>query len=357
MQRNRRTSFGRQLGFSIVELMVAILIGLIILAGAIQVVINSKTTFLGQEDMAYIQENARYAVDVLSKDIQSSGYWGCAGKAPRFALVGNVAAGDLNAKALFDVLPVESPDGFPIEVEDKIELWNPPNTSGADHMPESFIVRRTDGEIFSVVDNAGKLTVNTATDLEEGDYVAVIAEDCRRVGVVQLSEVSGTELQYKDAVCTDAIKPTVLSESYTCDDAGSRPIETYLPGSTVMEYKASAYFIGESSVLPGQPALKRIHLKSSNAAVEEVALGVEDMQVLYGLREGSGTLQYFTAAEMSAGAKPWQNVISMQVNLVFRSRTTSATGTISTESFLGNIYGDRFIRRLITSTIQLKNRA
>ena len=54
-----RSSRIKDLGFSLVELMVAILIGLIILAGVIQVVTTSKSTFFGQEEMSFIQENAR----------------------------------------------------------------------------------------------------------------------------------------------------------------------------------------------------------------------------------------------------------------------------------------------------------
>ena len=47
-----------QAGFSLIELMVAILISSIILAGVVQVVLSSKTTFINQEEMSFIQENA-----------------------------------------------------------------------------------------------------------------------------------------------------------------------------------------------------------------------------------------------------------------------------------------------------------
>ena len=76
-----------QRGTTIVELMMAILISLFIMAGVIQVFFNSKTTFLTQEDMSYIQHNSRYAMYMLIKDIQNAGYWGCAGKTTAVASV------------------------------------------------------------------------------------------------------------------------------------------------------------------------------------------------------------------------------------------------------------------------------
>ena len=54
-------------GFSLIELLISTAIGLIVIAGSVNVVVNSKGSFYSQEEMSYIQDNARFAIDVLSR--------------------------------------------------------------------------------------------------------------------------------------------------------------------------------------------------------------------------------------------------------------------------------------------------
>ncbi|WP_287815383.1 prepilin-type N-terminal cleavage/methylation domain-containing protein, partial [Pseudomonas sp.] len=57
----------RASGFGLIELMVAILLGLIILLGVLQIFVSAKNTYLAQNASAAMQEDARYA---LSKMVQ-----------------------------------------------------------------------------------------------------------------------------------------------------------------------------------------------------------------------------------------------------------------------------------------------
>ena len=63
-------------GFSMVELMVALVITLILLAGIGQIFLSSKKSFVIQNNLARIQENGRYAMDVVASDLRRAGYWG-----------------------------------------------------------------------------------------------------------------------------------------------------------------------------------------------------------------------------------------------------------------------------------------
>lgn len=357
----------KQRGFSIVELMVSILIGLIIMAGVVQVVISSKTTFLGQEDMAYIQENARYAIDTISRDIQNSGYWGCAGANPQYAMVASYDSDDLDAHALMGTASTSpSPhtmqpmqaigydDGFPADHT----VWTPPTTTTDPHTPESIIIRGATGDVHSVTNHSGtNLTLDRNVNLSQGDFLAVVAEDCLRVGVIKTAaDVTNSQVvSYNGAVCSNAIKPNILGggQSYTCYPAPTDPlVEPYQDGSVVMEYFAAGYFIGESSVLSGQPALKRIRMNGDSPTVQEIALGVEDMAFTYGFRSGNN-VQYYTADNLPTDQ--WSNLVAVKIDLVMRSQTPSAN-TVEANVLLGNTYEDRYTRRLISTTVQLKNR-
>src|SRR5665647_3594938 len=68
-----------QVGMTLIEIMIALLIGAFLLGGMLQIFINSKQTYRMQENLSRLQENGRFALDFLAKDIRMAGYWGCLG--------------------------------------------------------------------------------------------------------------------------------------------------------------------------------------------------------------------------------------------------------------------------------------
>lgn len=64
----------RQIGLTLIEIMVALLIGAFLLAGVIQIFIVNKQTYRVQENQSRIQENGRFAVDYLNRYIRLAGY-------------------------------------------------------------------------------------------------------------------------------------------------------------------------------------------------------------------------------------------------------------------------------------------
>jgi type IV pilus assembly protein PilW len=66
----------KQYGMTLIELMVALAIGAFLMIGAITVFMQSRTTFRVTESLARLQENGRFALDVLEPDIRMAQYWG-----------------------------------------------------------------------------------------------------------------------------------------------------------------------------------------------------------------------------------------------------------------------------------------
>lgn len=64
-------------GLSLIELLVAIALGGILMGGAISLFVNNRATYEITNDMARLQENARFALQMLSQDIRMAGYVGC----------------------------------------------------------------------------------------------------------------------------------------------------------------------------------------------------------------------------------------------------------------------------------------
>jgi type IV pilus assembly protein PilW len=65
--------FAHQRGLTLVELMVALVMGLILLAGLATVFVANKQTYRYQETLASLQENGRFALSMLERDIRSAG--------------------------------------------------------------------------------------------------------------------------------------------------------------------------------------------------------------------------------------------------------------------------------------------
>jgi len=71
----RRSLAPRARGFTLVELMVAILIGLFLTGGLLTLVQTLKRTAGTQNAMSQLQDNERMAMTLIADVIQSSGYW------------------------------------------------------------------------------------------------------------------------------------------------------------------------------------------------------------------------------------------------------------------------------------------
>ena len=78
MRRSRSTSkTPGALGFSLIELMVAITIGGILMGGAVSLFITNKETYTVTTDLSRMQESARFALDLIVRDVRMAGFFGC----------------------------------------------------------------------------------------------------------------------------------------------------------------------------------------------------------------------------------------------------------------------------------------
>jgi type IV pilus assembly protein PilW len=63
-------------GLSLIELMIALVIGSVLIVGAVYVYSQSRTTSMVNDTIARLQENGRYALSVIEPDVQLAGYYG-----------------------------------------------------------------------------------------------------------------------------------------------------------------------------------------------------------------------------------------------------------------------------------------
>ena len=64
-------------GFGLIELMIAMVLGLIVIGAAFAVFMSNQSTFRANEGLARIQEGVRVAFELMSRDIRAAGGSAC----------------------------------------------------------------------------------------------------------------------------------------------------------------------------------------------------------------------------------------------------------------------------------------
>jgi type IV pilus assembly protein PilW len=64
-------------GLSLIELLIAMVLGLTITTGVIQIYVGNNATERSQEARGRIQENSRFSLNFLSQELRMAGYLGC----------------------------------------------------------------------------------------------------------------------------------------------------------------------------------------------------------------------------------------------------------------------------------------
>lgn len=367
---NRPRSRVSMAGLSLIELMVSMLIALIILAGVIQSVFGSKRAFMHEEQVAYIQENARFAIDYISRDVRQAGYMGCDSGGNRANSLDNTTLG------LSDLVQSSGIGGL----EGGVSAL-PALLSTADPDTDVFFVRYADVDSELIVQGHNPMsaviqTVGTNT-IPVGTVLVMSNVDCDQQGIFEKSGPNNLlSNNVNHGTGTSNNCTTMLGGTFRCSDCnmpagnsctGGNPF-AYGPGSSLFLFKSYAYFIDEASFDSTLPALHRIALdgtEPTGRVTEELVSGVEDMQILYGIdtdaaQDGEAN-RYYTAdlitAEIASAATlwvGWDRVVSLRVQLVMRSRD-QILPAVNTTAYLGNTPADRYLRQIVSTTIQVRN--
>lgn len=67
----------KQNGFGLVEVMVALVLGLLVVLGITQIFVSSKQTYVAQDASARLQEDARYVLTRMTQELRMAGMFGC----------------------------------------------------------------------------------------------------------------------------------------------------------------------------------------------------------------------------------------------------------------------------------------
>lgn len=348
-----------QPGMSLVEVLVAMVISLFLLAGIIQVYLANTASYSFTNAISRIQENGRYAMDRMAQDLRMAGYFGCAvfdrsDAAATEAIVNNLdTSGGGYDPELMDFLGqplVEGTQNDGLNGSDSITL------RGA--APGNASVE----EPFSTSKSAA-IFITQPNDLKAGDIVMIT--NCRGADIFQVTNATVSGLSNKTSVVhnTGTGDPGNYNPD-SCQGGNAHCLsQAYGADATMFKLRSVVYTIatGES----GEPALWRQEFDADGTTVDnqELVEGIEQMQVLYGV-DTTGDKhpnQYMTADLISEDftvAINWDEVMSIRLMLLVRSESDGVVEAPQVVDYNGATLPqtDQRLRQVFTTTIALRNR-
>lgn len=337
---SRSAASNAQRGLSMLELLVAMFIGLFLVGGVTAIFIVSKRGYTETENVSRANESARFGLFLLSNNIAHLGFFG--GANPNQNLAPSPILNSLSAIT--------------------------GDCTGAASVVDT-------ANHFRIVKATSATPVSCITDAQTNSDVVVI----KTVRPVPFSDGALDDKDDNDGTIDTpgALDPNrvylwanrlgVESQLFR---GNANPDFVRIPDGVAWEYLAHIYYV--RNVAGREPTLSRKVLRWNGTALavdtEDLVDGVERLRVLPGVLRGTylaPQVKYMETAEMVAA--DWPNVASVQLRMLVRSadidpggvgrnlRYVLVEGTEAGYDFLEPGANDRRYRTVVQETINVRN--
>ncbi|HBK46823.1 MAG TPA: pilus assembly protein PilW [Xanthomonadaceae bacterium] len=400
-----------QRGLSLIELMIAVIIGSILILGLIQVFSASRAAYQLSQGIARNQENGRFAMDFLARDLRMAGHMGCVNDQ---SLLSTDSAGNLtggNIRSLFlngddrnanNVAALPFPLRFDLSIQgfeangtspgDSVNLPATPVVGAAGDWTPTLpaelsglgIIKGSDVVVLRYLSPEEEtITGFAAGGTSTISYADESAAGSSRVatgghGLYALADCQGATVFQASAAPSD----TTMTVSATGLNKTSLDFVGALDGAlayregqaSLFRAESVAYYIAMNGGNPSVPALYRVRWGAApggdalTSAPEELVEGVDSMQLLYGEDSAdlsstipTGYIDTVNTADTigdGTNGKRWRRVGAVQLGLLVRSSERSGS-----EQVVNNVLQvgmtppeDGNYRSTYETTIALRNR-
>lgn len=324
--KNRPSSPLRQRGLTLVELMVALVLGLVVIGAVVNLFLTNRQTYRTTENLARMQENLRFAFELMARDVREAGATACGATNFANVLNGTPATWSWQGESLTAYAPGET-------------LPSPAPSNVAAGSPVLSIAKGSDpaNEIHVTGHNpaSATLTLSSTTGLDVGDILFLCAGpdaaifQATNVNSSSLTVVHNDGSSISPGNCTKCLSAPVIcgSGSGAPQPASCRDFT----GGTLLKFQHILWYVGTND--RGGTSLYR---KIGNDATVEMVPDIDQLTLSF-LSVGGTTYQPI------ASVADWKNVVA--VRILVRSVSTDKIGT-----------DGQPLRREYPFTIALRNR-
>ena len=288
----------RQSGFSLVELMIALLLGTLVVAAAGGIFLANRQTFRSTDNLGRVQEGMRTAFELMARDIREA--------------AGNPCS---NAVPLANVINTPSAQWWT-----NLENWgqglrgymgNQPFSDAASGGGAGQRLGGTDAiELFATETPVRMVTAHTPASatftlgsIDHGFAAGDLALACspRHAALFQISSVSGATIGHgtggTPGNCTSALGVPV-----NCGTSNS--YEFSIPNTVLARVHAVRWYVANNAA--GRPALYQQRLVNGGVSTQEVVEGVRSLELTYLERNETS---YGNASTVAA----WDQVVAVNI--------------------------------------------
>lgn len=322
---HRLSGSQRVKGFSVVELMTAMLLALLLMAAAISVLVSNKRTYSATEGLGHVQENARIAFELMSRDIREAGGNPCD---VRMKVV-NVLSDTTNWWTAFDGTTA-TPGIFGYDNGDF-----PGSAAGTDAIQIQFFEDTGIVTSAGMGGTTGELAVSDIDKIEERQILMACGFFSSTAG-----PVTDTAAVFSAGKSGTAIIHDVASGNASTNFSNAaHPTAVVFPANTLLgSLRAMEWYVAANG--QGRNSLYRRQLRYPGTA-PEMGAAEEVVNDVLGLN-----LTYLEAGTWTTGLPTsWNNVTAVQVELELEAGDNRE----------GGVEGE-MINRKLTHVIAMRNK-
>lgn len=286
-----------QRGFTLSELMIAMVLGLLLTGSVIGVYLsNSKTAELNAV-LGELQNASRTTFELMANDIRRSGYIGC-GNSSRVVNVLNAANVAGSAWAIWN----GGIEGFEQPA---------PAINGVSPLSDTDAIRLMfgSGRSYSVESHdaaLSQLVLSSQHQIQSGDLLILCDEALSSIFSASSTDLTSVFHEANTSNCTAGIGFPLV-----CDGAAGT-VKQYAVNAMLMNFDSVSWYIAASS---DQQSTSLFRVRNNNTA-EEILYGVSDLQLEF-MDERSRS---WRDADLVVD---WMDIISVRISLQFISTGVS----------------------------------
>lgn len=335
-------------GFGLVELMVALVLGLLLVAAAIQVFLSVRATQQYNQALAEVQDGARFAMHQLTHDLRLAGYSGCPAVASRApSVVAGSPYGTVRVIAQSavdqDIRGADLGTDALMAPEDRL-----PGTAAADSDAIRLAYMRDYG--VRVTGPAAALSATLKVNGNPGNWEAedlLLVTDCRQADLFAATSVSAS-----------ASGPWINIAHASNHNSDNKLSKIYDSGARVLEPYAAVYYVRDD----GGGLFRKSYFARSDAqaVIQEMVPGISRLSIRYGVdTDGDRRPDAYRAAGAVAAAQ-WPRIVAVRLGFIIASETRIGEGagegelTLHGESV--DVPEDGRMRQVFSRTVALRNR-
>ena len=352
MNFTRCSTLSWQRGVSLIELMIAMAIGLIMSAVVASLYMGLKGSFRYQEALSRLQENGRFALGSMARDARQAGFLDCNG-VTKFANVVNDSTTTWYLNLSQGVGGYEGGVGvWPAEI--------PTHAATSDAVMFVGVDTAYQMAITGFAASAAASTFTTLPHSFQADEILYVS-DCEQSSVFQMSGPPNAANTATTVVVAQGGTPGNCGVSLGANCGKPAKTHLFTKGSIIARLRGSLYYVDTASAANAAQG-NSLYMLSTGSGLgagttrTELIPGVEDMQVEYGL-DGNNDLvaeNYVPASDVYN----WGQVVSVKVSLLLRSADDRITEQPQVYFYKGasQTASDLRLRKVFTQIINLRNR-